>query len=78
MCSQRRNICCIEERRGSGRERFKEVSYYESDEIKKGLTIDYDKLGNVIGIEILDASEYLTEDELATIKFDISRAVIHK
>jgi len=37
--------------------------------------VDYDKDGNVIGIEILDVSEYLSPDELATVKFDISRAL---
>ena len=58
--------------------RLKEAPCHESDEIKQGLIIDYDKVGNVIGIEILDASEYLTEDELATIKFDISRAIVQR
>jgi uncharacterized protein YuzE len=58
--------------------RLKEAPYYESDEIKEGFIIDYDKNGNVIGIEILDASEYLTPDELATVKFDISRVIARR
>ncbi|GFP20248.1 hypothetical protein HKBW3S42_00294 [Candidatus Hakubella thermalkaliphila] len=58
--------------------RIKETPYYESDEIREGIIMDYDKDGNVIGIEILDASEYLAPDELATVKFDISRAIVHR
>ena len=42
---------------------------------REGFIVDYDKDGNVIGIEILDVSEYLSPDELATVKFDISRAL---
>jgi len=58
--------------------RLKETSYYESDEIKEGFIVDYDKDGNVIGIEILDVSEYLSSDELGTVKFDVSRAIAHR
>jgi uncharacterized protein YuzE len=58
--------------------RLKETPYHESDEIKEGIILDYDKEGNIIGIEILDASEYLSPDELATVNFDISRAVVHQ
>lgn len=57
--------------------RFKESPYHESDEIKNGVIIDYDKDGNVVGIEILDASDYLAHEELATVKFDVSRAIVH-
>ena len=58
--------------------RLKETPYHESDEIKEGLVLDYDKDGNVIGIEVLDASEYLAPDELTTVKFDISRVIAHR
>ncbi len=58
--------------------RFKETPYRESDEIKEGFIVDYDKDGNVIGIEIMDVSEYLSLDELATVKFDVSRAIAHR
>jgi len=58
--------------------RLKETPYHESDEIKEGFIIDYDKDGNIIGIEIIDASEYLTSDELATVKFDISRVIARR
>jgi uncharacterized protein YuzE len=55
--------------------RLKETSYYESDEIKEGLILDYDEKGNLIGIEILDVSEYLSPEELATLSFNIERAL---
>ena len=55
--------------------RLKETSYYESDEIKEGLILDYDKEGNLIGVEILDASEYLSPEELATLSFNIERVL---
>jgi len=58
--------------------RLKETPYHESDEIREGFILDYDKDNNVIGIEILDASEYLSLDELTTVKFDVSRAVAHR
>jgi len=58
--------------------RLKETPYHESDEIREGFIIDYDKGGNIIGIEILDVSDYLSPDELSTVKFDVSRAVAHR
>jgi len=55
--------------------RLKETSYYESDEIREGVIIDYDKEGNVIGIEIMNATDYLAPEELTTLKFDIMRMI---
>jgi len=36
---------------------FKETSVEESDEAKTGIIIDYDKQGDVVSIEILDAKK---------------------
>lgn len=55
--------------------RFGEERCYESDEIKEGLILDYDQSGNIIGIEILDASDYLKADELSTVHFDVEKVL---
>ena len=55
--------------------RFREDKYFESDEIKEGFILDYDQNGNIIGIEILDASDYLNLDELSAVRFDVEKAV---
>jgi uncharacterized protein YuzE len=46
--------------------------YYESDEIKEGFILDYDADGNIVGIEILEASSNLTPADLSTVNFEIS------
>jgi uncharacterized protein YuzE len=37
--------------------RFSDADVAESDEDKPGVVIDYDKDGNIVGIEVLDASK---------------------
>jgi uncharacterized protein YuzE len=55
--------------------RLKETPYYESDEVKESVLLDYDDKGNVIGIEILNASEYLSSDELASLTYNVEKAI---
>ncbi len=55
--------------------RLKETPYYESDEVRQGILLDYDEKGNLIAIEILDASEYLSTDELASLTYNVEKAI---
>lgn len=57
--------------------RFRSARYYESDEIKDGIILDYDKRGKIIGIEILDASTHLLPEELASMQFEVHRTIAH-
>ena len=38
---------------------FKDIPIEESDEFQSGVIVDYDAEGNVIGVELLDASKRL-------------------
>jgi uncharacterized protein YuzE len=38
--------------------------------------LDYDADGNIVGIEILEASSSLTPADLSTVKFEISRQLV--
>jgi uncharacterized protein YuzE len=58
--------------------KLRESEYYESEEIGKGYILDYDEEGNIIGIEILEASTRFTLAELSTVKFEISRQIERK
>jgi uncharacterized protein YuzE len=53
--------------------KLQEGGYHESDEIKDGFILDYDIDGNIIGIEILDASSHLAVADLSTVDFEITR-----
>jgi len=55
--------------------RLREEKYFESDEIQDGFIIDYDKSNRVIGLEILDASEYLKLEELSSVRFDVEKSI---
>jgi len=53
--------------------KLREGNYYESDEIKEGFVLDYDESGNIVAIEILNASNYIDPADLSTVNFEISR-----
>lgn len=40
--------------------RFNNKRYAESDEVSEGIIFDYDRDGNIIGMEILNASKILS------------------
>ena len=42
---------------------FREEKIAESDEIKEGIIIDYSKDGKIVSMEILDASEQISEPQ---------------
>lgn len=35
----------------------------ESDELREGLIVDYDRDGQVLGFEVMDASRFITEPQ---------------
>ncbi|MFW5862815.1 MAG: DUF2283 domain-containing protein [Spirochaetota bacterium] len=47
---------------------FSEAKIEESDEDKPGVILDYDKDGNIVGMEIIDASKRM--DKPGSIEFD--------
>jgi len=49
---------------------FSNVAIAESDEDKPGVIIDYDADGNVVGMEILDASKKM--EKPGSIEFEIA------
>lgn len=42
---------------------FREEKIAESDEVREGIIIDYNKDGRIVSMEILDASEQITEPQ---------------
>lgn len=42
---------------------FREDKITESDEVREGVIIDYSKDGKIVSIEILDASEQITDPQ---------------
>lgn len=46
---------------------FRDVPVAESDEEKPGLILDYDEAGNIVSIEVLDASKRVEEPRTVTL-----------
>ena len=46
--------------------RFGSTAIEESEQIEPGIIIDYDDQGNVVGVEILDASERINRTQDAS------------
>ena len=42
---------------------FRDDKIAESDEVREGIIIDYSKKGKIVSMEILDASEQITEHQ---------------
>ena len=51
---------------------FSDAPIDESDEAKPGVILDYDKQGNIVGIEILDASKMVGQP--TSIEFAVESA----
>lgn len=52
--------------------RFSETEYYQSDEVKEGVILDFDKEGRIIALELLDVSQRLPKASLDSINFEVS------
>ena len=42
---------------------FRDAKISESDEVREGVIIDYDRDGKIISMEVLDASEQISEPQ---------------
>ena len=42
---------------------FRDASVAESDELREGLIVDYSTDGKIVSVEVLDASENVTEPQ---------------
>lgn len=42
---------------------FRDKPVAESDELREGLIIDYDSDGKIVSVEVLDASQHVTEPQ---------------
>jgi uncharacterized protein YuzE len=46
--------------------RFASTPIEESEQVEPGIIVDYDEQGNVVGVEILDASERINRTQAAS------------
>ncbi|NVM57920.1 MAG: DUF2283 domain-containing protein [Desulfobacterales bacterium] len=49
--------------------RLDENAIVESEEVRPGVILDFDKKGQVVGVEILNISSRATEEELSSLQF---------
>lgn len=52
--------------------RFSDTDYYQSDEVKEGVILDFDKEGRIIALELLDVSKRLPNMSLDSINFEVN------
>jgi len=51
--------------------RISEDPIEESEEVSKGLIVDYDSSGKVVGLEILNVKDKFKMEDLTTLKLEI-------
>ena len=52
--------------------RLDEAAIVESEEVRPGVVLDFNKDGNVVGIEMLNVSNRMTTEELKTLKYEVA------
>ncbi len=55
--------------------RFSEAEYYQSDEVKEGVILDFDKKGKIIALEVLDVSTRLPKASMDSIHFEVHNPI---
>ena len=55
---------------------FRDVPVAESDEDKPGVILDYDAMGNIVSIEVLDASRRVEEPRKVTVETEGSAGLV--
>ena len=58
--------------------RFSDAKYYQSDEVRDGVILDFDKKGKIIALEVLDVSKRLPNASMDSINFKINHHERHK
>jgi uncharacterized protein YuzE len=54
---------------------FSEAKVADSDEVREGLILDYDKAGRLVSLELLDASEQIRQPD--SVEFALASADSH-